>query len=153
MLVWRICKQKHLATALDGVGAEKVGGRWNHPGTRIVYTASSLSLASLELFVHLEPNLVPDDLVSVAIELPPRVSVETLLESDLPRDWRAYPAPETLQDIGANWAAQQRSLALVVPSAVTPQERNVLLNPLHRQMRLLPKPTVSPFHCDPRMWK
>ncbi len=37
----------------DGEGAFRFGGRWNSRGTRILYTAGSLSLAALEMLVHL----------------------------------------------------------------------------------------------------
>ena len=65
MLVWRICKKRHVRTAFSGIGAEKHGGRWNRKGERMVYASSSLSLATLELFVHLEPRLIPSDLHSI----------------------------------------------------------------------------------------
>jgi len=36
---WRILKSAHAATAFDGEGARLYGGRWNSPGTAVVYTA------------------------------------------------------------------------------------------------------------------
>ena len=52
--VYRICKTKYAATAFDGEGAFRFGGRWNTRGTRLIYTAGNLALAALEMLVHLD---------------------------------------------------------------------------------------------------
>ena len=153
MLVWRICKQPHVASAFSGIGAEKYGGRWNHKGDRMVYASSSLSLASLELFVHLEPAFIPHDLYSIVATVPDSVSREELTVVDLPANWRDYPAPARLQDIGSDWVRHRRSLLLIVPSAVNPEERNILLNPAHPESAAITDIATKPFHFDPRMWK
>ena len=153
MLIWRLCKQREVSTAFSGIGAEKYGGRWNRKGERMVYASSSLSLASLEVFVHLEPAYMPNDLCSVVAVVPDSVSVEKLVMADLPANWRDYPAPTALQDIGSKWLRQLRSLVLIVPSAVNPEEQNVLLNQLHREATMISGVAAKPFHFDPRMWK
>jgi RES domain-containing protein len=42
--VYRICKTRYAASAFDGEGAFRFGGRWNTRGTRLIYTAGSLAL-------------------------------------------------------------------------------------------------------------
>ena len=153
MLVWRICKKRHVRSAFSGIGAEKFCGRWNHKGDRRVYTSTSLSLASLELFVHLEPKLIPTDLYSIVATVPDGVSTEELTIKGLPRNWRNYPAPARLQAIGSKWLREMRSFVLIVPSAVNPVERNILLNPLHPDAAALGHIRSKRFHFDPRMWK
>ena len=153
MLVWRICKQRHVSNAFSGVGAEKLGGRWNHKGERMLYTSTSLSLAAIELFVHLEPNCIPYDLHAVIATIPDIVSTEKLSPTELPRNWRDYPAPARLQEIGSRWLRERRSCALVVPSAVNPEEHNVLINPLHPEAARISDFESKPFQFDPRMWK
>ena len=153
MQVWRICAQRHVPSALSGIGAEKHGGRWNHKGDRMVYTSSSLSLATLELFVHLEPACLPNDLYSIVVTIPDTASFEELSLADLPANWRNYPAPATLQDIGSQWLRERRSLVLAVPSAMNPEEKNFLLNPLHPQSGTVVDIVSKPFHFDPQMWK
>ncbi len=153
MHVWRICRQGHLRGAFNGIGAEEYGGRWNHKGDRMVYTSSTLSLASLELFVHLEPALIPNDLYSIVAEVPDTGSFEELTAGDLPANWRDYPAPASLQDIGSEWIREKRSFLLIVPSAVNPEERNILLNPVHPEATAITGISTKPFHFDPRMWK
>jgi RES domain-containing protein len=151
--IWRICKRRHVSSAISGIGAEKYGGRWNRKGDRMVYASSSLSLASLELFVHLEPAYVPNDLRAITATVPDSASIEELEAADLPANWRYYPAPSVLQDIGSNWLRKRRSFLLIVPSAVNPEEKNVLLNPLHPQVATLADVASKAFHFDPRMWK
>ena len=51
---WRITKARHAATAFTGGGAKAYGGRWNSPGTAVVYTAGSISLAILEMLVNMQ---------------------------------------------------------------------------------------------------
>jgi RES domain-containing protein len=153
MLAWRICRRGHLKSALSGTGAEKHAGRWNLKGERMVYAASSLSLAALELFVHLEPSCAPNDLHSVKIEIPDRVSREAIRVNDLPRGWRRYPAPRKLREIGSQWLRECRTLILIVPSAANPEEQNILINPAHREMKKLKVIGSNPFRFDPRMWK
>lgn len=53
----RIFKTKYSGAWFEGEGAYRFGGRWNTPGTRIMYTASTLPLALLEVLVHLEEEL------------------------------------------------------------------------------------------------
>ena len=45
---YRIVREKFAATAFTGEGAALTGGRWNSPGTHVVYTSATASLAALE---------------------------------------------------------------------------------------------------------
>ena len=53
MQLWRLTASRHASTAMSGEGAAAFGGRWNPAGRRMVYTAQSLALATLELSVHI----------------------------------------------------------------------------------------------------
>jgi RES domain-containing protein len=151
--VWRIIPGRYADRAFDGEGTRLYGGRWNHAGTSLVYCSSTLSLAALEYFVNLEPLLAPPDLVAVPAEIPAEVSRSELDAALLPPDWRSYPAPERLQDLGSGWIRSGGSAVLFVPSAVIPRERNVLLNPAHPDFPKIRIGTPEPFSYDPRMWK
>ncbi len=153
MIVWRICKERSAATAFDGEGARRYPGRWNHKGVPVVYCAGSLALASLELFVHLDADDWPDRIVSISAEVPDDLLTETLEPKTLPRGWRGIPAPVALQDLGSDWAHSSRGVALVVPSAIIPNERNVLLNPKHADMTRVIAHPPEPFTFDPRLRK
>lgn len=152
MDVWRICRSKYETAAFSGMGAEKTGGRWNPKGVAVVYCSENLSLAALELFVHVSPGIMPADLISICGKLPKSVSTNEIPESKLPDNWRTYPAPSELKTIGADWLKSNSSLALIVPSAINPVEKNILLNPRHADFKKLKTETSKPFHFDPRMF-
>jgi RES domain-containing protein len=149
-VAWRIVKAKLADRAFDGEGARRFGGRWNSPGTRVVYASETRALAVLETLVHLArpelldaytliPARVPDDLV------------ETLDPSRLPRSWRTYPPPLDLQWLGDEWAATQRTVALRIPSAVIGREHNYLLNPVHPAFTSVTIDEPETFALDPRL--
>ena len=119
----------------------------------MIYTAASLSLAALELFVNLDPDILPPDLVSIAIAIPEEMRIEEVALDELPSNWRDYPAPESLQVIGANWVAEESTAVLSVPSAVIPYDRNYLLNPRHPDFSKIEALHSEPFQFDSRMWK
>jgi len=131
MRIWRLVATPFAANAFSGDGARIAGGRWNPKGVPVVYAASSLALATLELLVHVADDLMPADWVVYAIELPDNLAIEALAIDQLPPNWREYPAPEALQNLGADWHGQRRSAVLAVPSAIVPVEFNYLINPDH----------------------
>ena len=151
MRVWRLCTPSH--AAFDGEGARLAGGRWNRKGTAVVYTSATLSLAAQELFVHLDPDEVPSNLIAPSAEIPNDVRLKALAAPDLPRDWRRYPSPKSLADIGNAWLEERETAVLAVPSAVIPQELNYLLSPAHEDFAKIRIHGGEPFAFDPRMWK
>jgi RES domain-containing protein len=146
-----VCLRQH--AAFDGEGARLAGGRWNRRGFPIVYTSATLSLAALEYCVHLDIGDAPDDLVAVAADIPTRVPRSHVTISDLPANWRTYPAPEALADLGTTWARARQTAVLVVPSVVIPHERNYLLNPAHPAFSAIRVGTPESFALDARLWK
>ena len=70
---------------------------------------------------------------------------------ELPGDWDAEPTGAASRAAGDKWIADQRSVALLVPSVVVPQEQNALVNPRHPKFRLdwVAKPVR--FRYDPRL--
>ena len=152
MKVWRICRAIHAAGAFSGEGARLYGGRWNSQGVRIVYTSSSLALAAVETFVNLEPNLRPDDLVSIEAQIPERLATERLDLYSLPRKWYAL-RDDSLRTIGDLWIREGKTVALHVPSAAIRGEWNVLLNPQHPDFRKLRIEKPKAFEFDLRMFR
>jgi RES domain-containing protein len=147
---WRITKRKHARLAFTGEGARRYGGRWNSPGTAIIYTAESQSLAVLEILVHLDS---PELLKKYAL-FQGAIDESYILDIDaaaLPRNWRAEPAPSRVQKIGDDWVAKSTSAVLRVPSALVPGESNFLLNPGHIDFRKLQISRPIPFDFDPRL--
>ena len=101
--------------------------------------------------MNTQSDLVPIDLVSISIELRSAVSFKVIRPEDLPKNWRAYPAPVTLQDIGTEWARRNESPLLRVPSAVIPTEENCLLNPAHKEISKVTVREIAPFRFDSRL--
>lgn len=150
-VAWRLVKSRRAADALTGEGARLFGGRWNLPGTRLVYLADSLALAALETLVHLAPAHRGIRFVAIRAELPDDL-VDTLPARDLPAAWRAEPALDDTRRIGTRWAAAGTSAALRVPSVVVPVESNVLVNPVHPRWGEARWSAPVPFGFDPRLW-
>jgi RES domain-containing protein len=149
---WRIVKTKHVTGAFDGIGARRSGGRWNSVGVSVVYLSESISLALLEIIVHLDDSGVLPAYSLFEVTIPPRL-IEVLDRSALPPDWRETPPPPELAVIGDAWVAGQRSVALEIPSAVVPTESNYLLNPNHPDFPSITIGPARPYPFDERLVK
>jgi RES domain-containing protein len=146
---WRITKRKHAKSAFSGEGARLYGGRWNSPGTAVIYTAQSQALAVLEVLVHLDSAelLKKYVLFEVSIDEEHMADLDT---SVLPRNWKADPPPAKVQMIGDDWVRSATSAVLRVPSTLVPGESNFLLNPRHEDFSKLRIGKAFPFQFDPR---
>lgn len=149
--VWRICSRRHAGAAFSGEGARRFGGRWNFPGTAMVYASDSLSLAALEILVQAGLQDLPDELVYVKAEVPARSLATHLGAEDLPANWRSYPADASLRECGSRWLRQSRSTLLIVPSAVIPQQDNLLLNQAHSEFASIRQEAPQGFGFEPRL--
>jgi RES domain-containing protein len=152
MRIWRICRARYAGEAFSGIGARRFGGRWNSQGVAMVYASTSLALAAIELFVHLEPNLQPDDLVAIAATLPAGEPARKLEPDTLPAQWWSDDF-SPLRAIGDAWVKEKSSLAMEVPSAALRMEWNVLVNPTHPAMGEIVVEAPQPFHFDARMFR
>lgn len=133
MIVWRTSKSKYASSAFAGIGAAKVGGRFNSIGSPpVVYAAcGTLALAVLEVLVHLHNRIAPPDLSYVRATVPDSVSREILEIDELPMNWAMWPHPDSTRVMGDDWLERQSSCVLLVPSAVTRVDYNCLINPQH----------------------
>ena len=150
MRVFRITKTRY-ADDLSGAGARLNGGRWNHQGVSVIYTSSSRALAMVEYLVHVPAAMIPKNLCIAAIDVPDEAIPDRVEVSDLPGNWRHYPAPPELAEIGSNWALSGKSLLLQVPSAVVEDEYNVLINPMHSDMSRVTVADAQPHIFDERL--
>jgi RES domain-containing protein len=149
VVVWRLTLKTHVAP--DGEGARRYGGRWSKPGTPVVYTSGTLSLAVLEYLVHVDSDILPDSLVSVKARIPETLAIQTILPSDLPGNWKDKIIPVGLQELGTSWARGAKVPILKVPSVVIEHEWNYVLNPLHPEFpRIIWDPALA-FSFDPRL--
>ena len=150
MRAFRIVKKRHALTAFSGDGARAFGGRWNFPGIPMVYAAHTRALAALESLAHYGGAERRMAFVTFEIEFPDKLAIQ-LKESDLLRDWRSdEPSPLT-QALGSEWQRSGRSVALVVPSVLVPQEYCVLVNPEHPDTDKIMVRYPEPFTFDMRL--
>jgi RES domain-containing protein len=152
MRAFRLSTSAFQFVAFTGEGARLAGGRWNRKGITMVYCSENRTLAAIEFFVNLAPSMRPPDLVVIAAEVPDD-AIAVVKIADLPSNWKDYPAPAEIMKIGTKWIESKTSAALLVPSVVTPEERNVLLNPEHPDFRRIKIGKPSKFTYDKRMWK
>jgi RES domain-containing protein len=151
MQVCRLVKARFSSAALFGSGAKAYGGRWNSKGIAMIYTSDCISLAALELLVHLHRAEVLNQYRLFTLQIPDD-GVMSLDESALPEDWRRDPPPSTTVRIGDEWSESLQSIALAVPSAIVPQQRNILLNPTHGEFdSIVAGASNDPLDFDPRL--
>jgi RES domain-containing protein len=148
MEAWRITRARKSAEAFSGEGARIYGGRWNSPGIRMVYTAGSRSLAILEILAHLTKSAPLDNYVLYRVECDDSL-VQIL--SDLPAGWNAEPPSAASQSMGDAWVRSATHAVLSVPSAIVPEERNYLLNPIHPDYSRIVIGRAVAYRIDPRL--
>jgi RES domain-containing protein len=153
MQIWRICRAPYAAEAFTGEGARRFSGRWNSRGVPMVYASTSLALAALELFVHLEPGQAPSDLVYLSAMLPEGEPARTLQPAGLSPDWWTDKGLAATRDLGDTWISSRSSLAIMAPSVPIRAEWNVLVNPLHPHIVELQTDPPQPFVFDARMFR
>lgn len=151
-LGWRIIKSKYASSAIDGEGSRLHGSRWTSPGFRVVHASQSLSLATLEVLVHLQSSALLSEYAVFAIEVPDDC-VEVLDSIRLPDSWRLYPAPVQLRRFGDAWIKNKTSVALRVPSAIIVQEHNYLINPEHQDFYRIKIKGPEPLDVDQRVFR
>lgn len=131
MLFYRIAKTKERINDLSGMGAYKYGGRWNNPGTYMLYTSENSSLAYLENLVHFDAGIIPPKLFIMEISVADKHElIYTLPDSAYPKQWMKLGQLENKR-YGDRWMMEAACLGIRVRSAVNPKEYNCLLNPLY----------------------
>lgn len=132
---WRVEKVQYLKESSTGNGAKKLGGRWNRPGTSVVYSADSKALAVLELLVQLEENDAVENRFVIPITFDDSL-VFRPNPQDFPENWWSEEGSIEAEEFGTSWAKMKTSAVLCVPSAVLYEPRvevhgglNYILNP------------------------
>lgn len=153
MKVFRIEREKYLEQTLSGLGASlSKGFRWNGLHTKLVYTAESRALATLEVSVHLDLREdLPSDRYYVEIEIPDEILIQEVRIEDLPAGWDSKPPGTTTQTIGDDFVRANEAAVLKVPSSIIPQEFNYLINPQHPDASKIQVTDKSPMRFDERM--
>lgn len=125
--------------------------RWNSGGKRVIYTAENRSLACLENLVHRGGEGLNETFQVMVIHIPDHLSVKTIAETDLPRNWNKSVRCAKCRAIGDQWLAEQDTAVLRVPSALVRNEYNYVLNTLHDEFDAIEIVTTEAFEFDTRL--
>ena len=109
---------------------------------RAVYAASSLSLAAIEILVHVPVPRVLAGYVQLRIDVPDAALLD-LNPTGMTGDGMRLAGDQFLRD--------RKAVALRVPSIVIPSEYNIVINPEHEEFKLVSWANIEPFQFDPRL--
>ena len=147
MLVYRIVHKRYA----DSLFASGLEGRWNAEGKKVIYTAESVSLAYLETFAHRKGLGYNKDFRIMIIEVPSDTDIQVVETSQLPKSWRDFRNYEICQNIGNAWFEGCETLCLKVPSAVVPENKNVVINTFHKDFKKVKLIEIINFEPDDRL--
>jgi RES domain-containing protein len=137
-------------TAFTGEGPWRYGGRWNSRGTRVVYVSEHQSTAALEVFANRMPFVLDEQYKAFHLEWPDNLTERFPVEK-LPANWRVFPSPVEIKEIGDRWVQERRSAVLALPSVISPADTNFLLNPEHRDFKRIRIAPPIDFEFDSRL--
>lgn len=135
---------------ISGDGARKKGGRWNSPGFPVVYTSTAISLSLLELLIYNSSyeEIQVNMLMQITV---PENLMQSLSVNALKLTWQKD--IDYSRFIGNEFLKNKKSLLLKVPSAIIPEETNVLINPAHPDFKRVKIIKAAPFQFDTRLFK
>ena len=141
MILWRVSPQTDLVASYRSSRA----GRWSWASRDVLYTSTTVELAVLEALAHRREMqgrqhfLIRVELADAAAQQAPR----------LPHGWRADKA--LTRKMGNRWYDEGRFPILLVPSALSAESTNALLNPHHPSARNLRLDVLRGFIFDRRL--
>jgi RES domain-containing protein len=133
----------------DATGSTIAPGRWNTPGSPLIYSSEHYSTALLEKLVHGSGRLPPSQHY-IEITLPRGLSYEVFSPPFL-AGWDSMPATAS-KEFGQQWCLERRSAILIVPSVVARLDRNVLINPGHSEFGTITASLHEPVYWDKRLF-
>ncbi len=149
MIVYRFTKEIY-SHDISGEGAKRWGGRWNSPGLSVVYTSCSISLSLLELLIYQSSyeEILVNRLMSIEV---PDSAFQSLAANSLKPNWQND--IDYCRFIGNKFLQNKKSLLLKVPSAVIPDEYNIMINPSHPVFVKCTLVSSRLFEFDTRLFK
>lgn len=150
MIVYRIA-EKEYSNDISGYGASLYGGRWNFKSFSLLYCATSVSLASLEVLVRLQNLKIENKYELVVISIPTEAKTNIITSSNLSHDW--IQNNNETQLLGLNWVNKNQNLIIEVPSAIVPIDKNILINPNHPLFKKVEIIDSVEFNFDNRLFK
>lgn len=144
MVVWRLQGSKH--PLINSEGAKLTGGRWNQPGTPVIYASEDCVLAAMEVIVN--HGGIPEDYIGIKIEIPDDFEIGTL---PIPGGWPDLVPDEVTAQQGSSWVNAGQQAVLRVPSAtMSISGYNYIFNPAHPDFARISF-SFEPVRFDPRL--
>lgn len=104
----------------------------------------------LEKLVH-TGRKIPKDQVCVMFEAPDDLAIAEVSPRKIP-GWDAL-GQNVSRRFGDDWLQEARTAVLLVPSVVFDVDRNALINPMHRDFRLIRVIDIAPVRWDSRLFE
>ncbi|MFN4341353.1 MAG: RES family NAD+ phosphorylase [Azonexus sp.] len=149
MQAWRIARAR-FALDRSGAGGLVDAGRWHPLGLPVIYAGLSVEICALEKLVH-TGRILPPDLQLVRLDLPDDPGLYESFDPVQVPNWAETPPAIASIAWGETFLREQRGLALIVPSAVVPEARNLVINPLHPCFAEVTMAVERPFAFDARL--
>jgi len=147
MFAYRISLTKYSGQLIASGNA----ARWSSKDIKVIYTASSCSLACLENVVHRSQEDLSQEFNVLTIYIPDTLEIKTISLNDLASDWNHYDRISNTRIIGDNWVKENRTAILQVPSSIVHEEVNYLINPGHTDFKYIKLVKTQPFIFDGRI--
>ncbi len=151
MDVFRLTSHQ-FANSLSGKGGALYGARWNSIGVEVIYAAANRSLAMAEVAVHFTLATLPKNFMMVTIHIPDDIEIFKIDNSILPANWNTFPHPQSTQQIGDQFIAENKYCVMQIPSVVTKGDYNLLINPKHPLFETIQIIEVEKFPFDNRVF-
>lgn len=127
-----------------------MGGRWNPQGIPVAYLAESRALAALEIIVHFGRDVVLAPWSVIDVEVP-ELSCDSISPGRLPAGWNDPVSMGVSRKFGEEWVRRGARVGIMLPSAIIPEERIVMLNVNHPEFEKLVVSKPRRFFFDRRL--
>lgn len=126
---WRLDREVYKNSWDSGIGAHKLGGRWNPPGRKVVYAAADPSTAILEVAVHLGFDALDTVRhVLTCFEILDPTLIKVVQPEDVPNPvWLSSAAASPNQQKFVDALLAEHAFVLI-PSAVSRHSWNLLMS-------------------------
>ena len=149
IVVWRIGDPDGRFPIYSEEGARRNEGRWHTKGQEVIYASEHYGAAMLEKLAHYN-GVLPPNQHFIEIQIPSGVSYEVVTK-DTVDGWDKSDGTES-RTHGQKWIEENRSSILIVPSVVSREENNVLINPNHKDSSRIKVGPEKPVRWDDRLF-
>ena len=149
LVVWRIGDPDGRFPIYSEEGAKLNEGRWHAKGQGMIYSSEHYSTAMLEKLAHYN-GVLPPNQHFIEIQIPSGLSYEVVTKDSL-KGWDNADGAVS-RDFGWKWIDENLSAILFVPSVVSREENNVLINPNHKDTSDIQIGYEKPVCWDARLF-